>query len=168
MFSKIKWLVFFLCSYCYSYSQYTATIYISSNNSYGAEFRKDKNKNVFGVGITTFFNKEAKGLDYSNFYSPPLAYEMITAFNGTIYIIYAKKFTDLIVGTRIGLAAKKHFYNGINSNREEWYVIKDAGTYLLYGVMLSTSLDNFQFSFILDNINGISIGVGIKFNEYIK
>lgn len=155
-----------MLSSSFSYSQYTSSLYVSNNRSFGAELRKDKKEGVFGVGITTFFNREARGTDYSNIYSPSDAYEMVTGFNGSLYVSYGKKFTDLIVGTRLGFGTRKHYYNGIKSNKEEWYVVKDGGTYLLYGVMLSTALDRLQFSFVLDNINGISLGIGIRFNEY--
>lgn len=160
----LLFIMLFSCSYCYS--QYTATLYGSNNRSFGAELRKDKKKNVFGAGITTFFNREAKGIDYSNIYDPRFAYEMVTGYNGSLFVFYGRKFTDLIVGTRIGLGARKHYYNGGKPNGEEWYVVRDGGTYLLYGIVLSTALDRLQFSFVLDNINGISLGIGIRFNEY--
>jgi hypothetical protein len=160
----ILFIMLFSCSYCYS--QYTATLYGSNNRSFGAELRKDKGKDVFGAGMTTFFNREAKGIDYTNIYDPVFAYEMVTGYNGSLFAFYGRKFTDLIVGTRIGLGARKHFYNGVKPNGEEWYVVRDGGTYLLYGIVLSTALDRMQFSFVLDNINGISLGIGIRFNEH--
>jgi hypothetical protein len=160
----ILFIMLFSCSYCYS--QYTATLYGSNNRSFGAELRKNKGKDVFGAGMTTFFNREAKGIDYSGFYNPALAYEMVTGYNGSLFAFYGRKFTDLIVGTRIGLGARTHYYNGVDANGDKWYVTRDGGTYLLYGIVLSTALNKLQFSFVLDNINGISLGIGIRFNEY--
>lgn len=159
-------ILLFVCSF--SYSQYTASIYGSNNASLGAEFRKDKNNNVFGAGITTFFNREAKGKDYSNIYSSSQAYEMVSGFNGSIFLTYGRKYPTLVVGGRLGLGARKHFFNGVKANGEQWYVVEDAGTYLLYGAMVSTTLDRLQFSFVLDNVNGISLGIGIRFNEHKK
>jgi hypothetical protein len=160
----ILFIMLFSCSYCYS--QYTATLYGSNNRSFGAELRKDKKEGIFGAGMTTFFNREAKGTDYSGFYDPAFAYEMVTGYNGSLFAFYGRKFTDLIVGTRIGLGAKTHYYNGVKPNGEQWYVTKNGGIYLLYGIVLSTALNKLQFSFVLDNINGISLGIGIRFNEY--
>lgn len=151
--------------YCATYSQYTFSIYGSNNRSLGAELRKQKKKDIYGMGITTFFNKGAKGVDYTGFVNPVTAYERVTAYNGSIYGVYGVNYPSLSVLARVGMGARKHFNNGIFSSGEQWYVVQDGGTYLLYGIALSTPLNKLRFSFVADNINGLSLGIGIFFTE---
>lgn len=151
--------------YCATYSQYTFSFYGSNNRSLGAELRKQKKTEIYGMGITTFSNRGAKGIDYTGFVNPSTAYERVTAYNGSIYGVYGIQYPYLSVSARIGAGARKHFYNGTFASGQQWYVVQDGGTYLLYGIMLSTSIDNVAFSFVADNVNGLSLGIGLSFLE---
>lgn len=151
--------------YCATYSQYTFSFYGSNNRSLGAELRKQKKTEIYGMGITTFSNRGAKGIDYTGFVNPSTAYERVTAYNGSIYGVYGIQYPYLSVAARIGAGARKHFYNGTFASGQQWYVVQDGGTYLLYGIMLSTSIDKIAFSFVADNVNGLSLGIGLSFLE---
>lgn len=147
----------------FSYSQfYTASVYYGS--AFGVELRKNKTRAVYGIGMTTFFNKGANGKDYTGFVNPSLAYEQVSAYNGTIYANAGYRKKLVTYGIRLGFGARKIFYNGI-TNGENWYVVRDGGTYLLYGGYVGILVKKFQISYCFDNINKMSFGVGFNFKE---
>jgi hypothetical protein len=164
---KIKLIVLFLIlsNYCISQKIYTASLFYGTNKSLAAELIKKRKNTTYGIGMSTFFNRGAKGQDYTNIYDPAFAYEIIQNFNGTLYGIVAKSIDDVTAGVRIGMGARKFFYNG-NTNGLEWYVVRDAGSYLLYGGFTNVKIRDFRLTLSYDNINKLSIGLGINFNEY--
>lgn len=161
---KYSILLFLLiASSCYS--QYTATIHYG--NSLGVQLSKKRNSGVYAIGITTFFNKGAVGKDYTNFYNPDLAKEIVYNYNGTLYVAYGKLINDFVISIKGGMAARKIFYNG-ETNGEKWYVVKDGGTYLLYGLNVAYNIKKIQLFSSFDNVNKFSLGIGINFSEYAK
>jgi len=158
-------LCFFLFISSSCYSQYTASVYYGK--SFGVQFTKKRNSGVYGIGITTFFNKGAVGKDYTGFYNPALAKEIVYNYNGTIYATYGRLLNHFVISVKGGAAAKKIFYNG-ETNEEKWYVVWDGGTYLLYGLNIAYNIKKIQLLFSFDNANKFSLGVGINFKEYEK
>lgn len=156
-------ILLFITSSCYS--QYTASVYYG--NSLGVQFTKERKSGVYGIGITTFFNKGAVGKDYTNFYNPDLAKKIVYNFNGTIYVTYGRLVNDFVISVKGGAAARKIYYNG-ETNGEKWYVVRDGGTYLLYGLNVSYNIKKIQLLSSFDNINKFSLGIGINFKEYAK
>jgi len=153
----------FIASSCYS--QYTASIYYG--RSLGVQFTKERKSGVYGIGITTFFNKGAVGKDYTGFYNPALAKEIVYNYNGTIYATYGKRINNFVISIKGGAAARKIYYNG-ETNGEKWYVVKDGGTYLLYGYSVAYNIKKIQLLLSFDNANKFSLGIGINFKEYAK
>jgi hypothetical protein len=157
-------LIFVICFTVKGQYQYNFTGHVSAAKSFGLQFVKHNAAwgSHIGIGITTFFNRGAVGKDYTNFYNPAFAYEVRTEYSGSMYATLIHKW----FGVRLGFGAKKHYYNGI-TNGEYWYVTRDGGTYLLYGVSLN-KLDltkRINFAAAYDNVNGLSLGLGISFNE---
>jgi len=162
---KIKLIILFLLISNYCISQYTASLFYGTSKSLAAELLKKRKNTTYGVGMSTFFNMGSKGTDYTNIYNPAFAYEIVQNFNGSLYGIVAKSIGDVTGGIKIGLGARKFFYNG-NSNGIDWYVVRDAGSYLLYGGFTNVKIGDFCLTLSYDNINKLSVGVGINFNEY--
>lgn len=153
----------FIASSCYS--QYTASVYYGK--SLGVQLTKKRKSGVYGIGITTFFNKGAVGKDYTNIYNPDKAKEVVYNYNGTIYVTYGRLLNDFVFSVKCGAAARKIFYNG-ETNGEKWYVVRDGGTYLLYGLNVAYNIKKIQLLSSFDNVNKFSLGVGINFKEYAK
>lgn len=144
--------------------QYNASAFASPSGTFGLQLTKlnrEWNSHV-GVGITTFFNRGSVGKDYTNFYNPALAYEVRTEYVGSMYATMVHRW----FGFRLGFAPKAHYYNG-STNGEKWYVRRDGGTYLLYGVSLNklSLTESVSCAAAYDNVNGFSVGLGISFNE---
>jgi len=148
--------------------QYTLSSYYSfEQRTLGVELVKTKKSINVGAGISTFFLRGAKGTDYTGFYNPSQAYEMVTNYNGSLYGVIGKTWKNVFVNTRIGMGARKHYYNG-DTNGVLWYVVRDGGTYLLYGGQLGITVDNVRLSVVYDNVNHLSLGIGIIFKEHTK
>jgi hypothetical protein len=151
----------FIASSCYS--QYTASVYYGK--SLGVQLTKERKSGVYGIGITTFFNKGAVGKDYTGFYNLALAKEIVYNYNGIIYVTYGRLINNFVFSVKCGMAAKSIYYNG-ETNGEKWYVTRDGGTYLLYGFNVAYNIKKIQLLSSFDNINKFSLGIGINFKEY--
>jgi hypothetical protein len=123
-------------------------------------------KMVFGFGISAFTNEGKKGQDYTNIYnySSPDVYEVVRSKNASIFIIAGKPLSNgLVVMPKIGFGVVVWYHNG-KTGEQLWYVRRDGGTYLLYGLEVTKSINKAIFGLGYDNFNGILLTAGIKIN----
>lgn len=138
--------------------KYAASAFVSSTNSYGLELTKKVDRARVGIGITTYFNRGSIGKDYSGFFSPDSAVSVARNYSGSIYAVVARK----NYGIRLGFGAVKYYHNGAN----DWYVVTDGGTYLLFGAYKTFDFGNrLAVTVVYDNINELSVGLTVRFNE---
>lgn len=150
-----------------SYSQkyeYTASAFGSTNGSFGLELGKQKDNLKLGVGGTTFFTKGARGRDYTGFFNPTAAYEVIPYYSGSLYGTVGIFSGEFVFSTRLGMGARTLYYNG-KTNGVDWYVRGNGGTYLLYGVSSTYGKRRVRTTIGYDNVNGGLFGISVKFNE---
>lgn len=151
-----------------SYSQTYLRFSVGKNNlSFGFQTSDSSLKNmVFGFGISAFTNEGKKGQDYTNIYSynSPYVYEVVRSKNASIFIIAGKPLPNgFVVMPKLGFGAVKWYHNG-KTGEQLWYVRRDGGTYLLYGLEVTKSINKAIFGLGYDNFNGILLTAGIKIN----
>lgn len=126
-----------------------------------------RNKNIYiGFGVTFFKNKGNKGQDLTNFIQPNAdVYEVLNAANGSIYGMYGRKYKNCLINLRIGTGSRKWIYNG-KTGLTNWYVVKDGGTYLLYGADVRKTVGRFDIGLSYDNFNRAGIVVGFHMLDH--
>ena len=150
-----------------SYSQTYLRFSGGKNNlSLGFQTSASIKNLVYGFGISAFTNEGKKGQDYTNIYSynSPDVYEVIRSSNASIFIIAGTPISNgFVVLPKLGLGAVKWYHNG-KTAEQLWYVTRDGGTYLLYGLEVIKSINKVIFGLGYDNFNGILLTAGIKIN----
>jgi hypothetical protein len=136
--------------------------------SIGVQTKAESIKNLtYGFGVSVFLREGKKGMDYTNIYSPnnPDIYEVVRSQNASIFVIAGKTFAkEITVLAKLGLGAKKWYYNG-KTNDQFWFTTKDGGTYLLYGADITKAIGkHLLFGCGYDNFNGFGLILGVKFN----
>lgn len=124
----------------------------------------DKQKNHYlGFGVSFFRDKGYKGKDYTNFIQiNPDVYEVVNSYNGSIYLMYGKKYKNNMFDVRLGMGSKIWVYNG-KTDQTYWYIVKDGGTYLLYGLDYRRVFNRFIAGAYYDNFNGFGLSAGLSF-----
>lgn len=161
-------LLFSILFYSSTKSQEYITAGVSNNNIQ-ASLVVNGRHNVYGFGISGFYNKGNKGQDYTNFIlvrdnSYAYVYERLLEKTGSIYLLYGKNFNDILVSARVGFGVKQWFNNG-KTNEILWYTYTDGGTYLLYGLNVMKKAKRFLFGLGYDNFNGANLSLGFSLKK---
>jgi hypothetical protein len=164
--TKLFTLLIAILFYSGVHSQEYISAAIGSNKNVHFSLVVNGSKNVYGFGASFFYNKGNKGIDYTNFIFGTLGvYETISAKSGTLYVLYGKKFNNVLVNARLGFGTKKWFNNGrgkayTKTEDEFWYTYTDGGTYLVYGVDIRKQTKRFILGAGYDNFNGANLSLG--------
>lgn len=154
-------LVFlFIIANCFSQTYVSGYLH---NQSLGFNILAKEKNHYLGFGVTFFRNKGNKGQDYTNFINPNAdVYEILNSKDGTIYGMYGRKYKNNIISFRLGAGTRKWVYNG-KTNDLYWYIVKDGGTYLLYGLDYRKVFEKINTGISYDNFNGFGLSVGVFF-----
>lgn len=161
---RILFLVLLSSNICLSQTYVSGTI---SERSAGFNLLGKEKNHHLGFGATFFRNKGNIGEDRTNFVRVPNpdVYETLKAVYGTIYGMYGRKYKNNIVSISIGMATRKWVYNATASNGTNYHAVKDGGTYLLYGINYMKEWNTLVVGTSVDNFNGISLSLGVKFKN---
>lgn len=131
-----------------------------SNSSAGFNLLFRHKTEYYGFGVSFFRDKGTKGQDYTNFIQPNSdVYETLSSQFGSIYGLVGKRYKTGIVTLRLGLGTRKWVYNG-KTGSTYWYIVRDGGTYLLYGAEYRKLFNRVYIGASYDNFNRAGLIVG--------